>query len=248
LTFSDYARNAVRLAAIMQQRVIFVYTHDSIGLGEDGPTHQPIEHLPSLRMMPGLSLWRPCDAVETAVAWRASLRREGPTCLLLSRQALPKEVHADKDLADIARGAYILWEADSTKLPDIILMATGSEVQLVREAGQLLAKRGVNARVVSLPSVDVFLSQSVQYQEKVLPSVVEARLVVEAASGIDWYRFVRQPGCIIGIQHYGASAPAADLFKAFGFTTQHVLDAADSVLKATTLTKERKVYVNSGRN
>jgi len=238
LTFSDYARNAVRLAALMKQRVIFVYSHDSIGLGEDGPTHQPIEHLPSLRMMPNLSVWRPCDAVETAIAWRFALEHLGPTCLLLSRQALPKEAHHEQQFEHIARGGYILWEAKHGE-PDIIFIATGSEVQLVREAAQRLATEGVNTRVVSMPSVDVFLTQSPAYQEEVLPSRIEARVVVEAAVGIDWYRFVSKAGCILGIDRYGASAPAADAYKAFGFTVQHVLDAAKNIMKQS-LAKERR--------
>lgn len=248
LTFSDYAKNAVRLAALMKQRVIFVYTHDSIALGEDGPTHQPIEHLPSLRMIPGLSVWRPCDAVETAIAWRAAIEKKGPTCLLLSRQALPHEAHADDQLADIAKGGYVLWEAKPHTEPAVILIATGSEVQLAREAAHTLAHKGVNVRVVSMPSVDVFLSQSAAYQESVLPNEVEERVVIEAASGLDWYRFVSKAGCILNIERYGASAPASDLMKEFGFTVQHVIDAAEKVMLATTVMYERRVYVNSSRN
>lgn len=249
LTFSDYARNAIRLAAIMKQRVILVYTHDSIGLGEDGPTHQPIEHLPSLRMMPHVSVWRPCDAVETAIAWRAAIERQGPTCLLLSRQALPHEAHTDEQFADVARGGYILWESQAADLPQVILIATGSEVQLAREAGQLLAKKGIHARVISMPSVDVFLSQSPSYQEAVLPSAIEARVVIEAALGIDWYRFVSKQGAILGIERYGASAPASELFKEYGFTVEHVIAAAERVMTAMTLVgQERRIYVNSSSN
>lgn len=236
LTFSDYAKNAIRLAAIMKQRVIFVYTHDSIGLGEDGPTHQPIEHLASLRSMPNVSVWRPCDVLETAIAWRFAIEHQGPTCLVLSRQALPLERHTKEQWADIARGGYILWDATLKSQPDVILIATGSEVQLIREAGSQLAAKGIHARVVSMPSVEVFLSQSKAYRESVLPSAVQERVVVEASCGIDWYRFVGPRGCVLGLNRYGASAPAPALFNEFGFTVQHVVSVAETIIKETTVT------------
>jgi transketolase len=211
LTFSDYARNALRLAAIMQQKVIFVFTHDSIGLGEDGPTHQPIEHLPSLRLIPNLSIWRPCDTLETAVAWQMALERSGPTCLLLSRQTLPYQVRTAPQLSTIQQGGYILY-GDEKIEPQAILIATGSEVCLAMEASLDLEKEGFHIRVVSMPSVDVFLAQEKSYQNKVLPGAVEARVAIEAAATNGWQKLVGAHGKIIGIDEFGASAPAKEVY------------------------------------
>lgn len=228
LTFSDYARNAVRMAAIMKQRVVFVYTHDSIGLGEDGPTHQPVEHLPSLRLIPHLSTWRPCDTAETAVAWRVAAEHQGPTALLLSRQNLPY-IERDADaLKNIARGGYILADCNGT--PDVILMATGSEVSLIVEAAKQLTTAGTKVRVVSMPSTDVFLAQDVAYQAKVLPLAVTARVAVEAAASDFWYKLIGCYGKVIGLDRFGASAPAKEVFKEFGFTTEHVISVVKEVL------------------
>jgi transketolase len=229
LTFSDYARNALRLAAMMKQRVIFVYTHDSIGLGEDGPTHQPIEHLPSLRLIPHLSVWRPCDAVETAVAWRVALETQGPTCLLLSRQNLTPETRSKEQMTFIARGGYVLWEAQAER-PMVILIATGSEVSLAVNAAKQLQAEGVPARVVSMPSVDVFLKQSDDYRQAVLPDAVSARVVIEAARCEDWYPLIGAHGKTVGLNDYGASAPAKDIFLERGFTVEHVMRIAKQAI------------------
>jgi transketolase len=228
LTFSDYARNAVRLAALMKQRVIFVYSHDSIGLGEDGPTHQPVEHAPSLRLIPHLSLWRPCDGVESAVAWKCALEHQGPTCLLFSRQNLPCQERSPEIIANIARGGYVLLEC--TGQPDIIVIATGSEVPLAVDAAKQLQVTGVQARVVSMPSTDVFLSQDAAYQENVLPEKIVARIAIEAAASDGWYKFVGCCGKVIGLDRFGASAPAKDVFKEFGFTVEHVVSTAKEML------------------
>jgi transketolase len=230
LTFSDYARNAIRLAALMRQRVIFVYTHDSIGLGEDGPTHQPIEHLASLRLMPNLSLWRPCDTVETAVAWRAAIERQGPTCLLFSRQVLPFQTRDDEQLAEIHRGGYTLYESAQNGHLDAIVIATGSEVALAVDAAKQLAQQHINVRVVSMPSTDVFLAQEVEYREQVLPSYLTARVAVEAGATGGWYRFVGSQGKVVGIDRFGASAPAKDVYRDCGLTVDHVIEAIKEVI------------------
>ena len=230
LTFSDYARNAIRLSALMRQRVVYVYTHDSIGLGEDGPTHQPIEQLPSLRMMPGLSVWRPCDTVETAVAWRAAVELQGPSCLLLSRQALPFQARTATQLNEVQNGGYILADHAVGRQPDAILMATGSEVALVIEAAKILASEDIQVRVVSMPCVEVFLSQPLAYQQSVLPDAVSARVAVEAATGDDWYRFVGLHGKVMGIHRFGASAPLKDVYRECGLTTEEVVLAAKEVI------------------
>ncbi len=232
LTFSDYARNAIRLASIMRQRVIFVYTHDSIGLGEDGPTHQPIEQIPSLRMMPNLSVWRPCDTVETAVAWRMAIERQGPTCLLLSRQTLPFQIRDEHQLSVIQRGGYILLDCPSERQPDAIFMATGSEVSLAVEAANQLKEIGIHIRVISMPSTDVFLAQEAAYQEKVLPSSVVARVAIEAAASDYWYRFVGSQGKIIGLDRFGVSAPEKDVFRDCGITVEQVVAIAKEVIDA----------------
>jgi transketolase len=215
----------------MKQRVIYVYTHDSIGLGEDGPTHQPIEQLPGLRMMPGLSLWRPCDTVETSVAWRMAIERHGPTCLLFSRQNLAFQERDASTLALIQRGGYVLRDS-AGKQPDVILIATGSEVTIAMEASVRLLADGFNARVVSMPSVDVFLAQSESYQKEVLPDAVLARVAVEAAASAGWYQFVGLEGCVVGIDRFGASAPAKDVYQDCGITVEHVVAAAKRVMHA----------------
>jgi transketolase len=232
LVFSDYMRPAVRLAAIQQLPVTFVWTHDSIGLGEDGPTHQPIEHLAALRAIPGLDVIRPADANETAAAWGALLKkRDRPAALALTRQAVP--VYDRKEYAkasNVAKGGYIMAEA-STGTPDVILIATGSEVQLAVEARKTLEKQGVGTRVVSMPCREWFDEQSAAYREKVLPRAVRARVSVEAGVPQGWRELVGDAGEVIGIDHYGASADFATLFKEFGFTTQAVVAAAKRSIK-----------------
>ncbi len=230
LTFSDYARNAVRMAALMKLGVIFVYTHDSIGLGEDGPTHQSIEHLASLRLIPGMSLWRPCDAVEAAVAWGAALeRRDGPTCLALSRQNLPHQARQPEQIAAIKRGGYVLIEPAGAA-PECIVIATGSEVGLAAEAVGALNRRGRRVRLVSMPSCDIFERQDGAYREQVLPIAVEKRVAVEAGVTAYWRQFVGLRGKVIGIDTFGASGKAPELFKHFGFTAERVAAAVEELL------------------
>lgn len=225
LTFADYAKNAVRLAALMKIRVIFVYTHDSIGLGEDGPTHQPVEHIGMLRLIPGLSLWRPCDAVETMIAWQCAIENQHkPTCLLFSRQNLPQQQHQDINL--IKRGGYVLFEGDKNKKLDAIIIATGSEVSLAMDAAKLLTEQHKNIRVVSMPSVDTFLLQDKDYQQSVLPDDIKNRVAVEAGSTTIWYKFVGRCGKVIGLDHFGESAPASDVYKAVGITVEAIVAAA----------------------
>ena len=222
LVFSDYARNAVRMSALMQSPGIHVYTHDSIGLGEDGPTHQPVEHLASLRYIPNNDVWRPCDAVETAVAWKAAIeRRDGPSCLVFSRQNLQHQPRDAQQVRDIARGGYVLKEAEGT--PEIILIATGSEVELATAAAEQL---GENVRVVSMPSTDVFERQDAAYRESVLPRAVRKRVAVEAGVTGFWRQYVGLDGAVVGIDTFGASAPAGELYKHFGITVEAVVAAA----------------------
>ena len=228
LTFSDYARNAVRLAALMRQRVIFVYTHDSIGLGEDGPTHQAVEHAASLRLIPNLAVWRPCDTAESAIAWQQAIEYTGPSCLLFTRQNVPYLERDSKTLATIARGGYVL--IDCNDLPEVIMIATGSEVALAVAAAKQLMETGTRVRVVSMPSTTVFLAQDNAYQESVLPKRVKARIAIEAGASAGWYQFVGCEGRVIGIDRFGASAPAKDVFKDYGFTTEHILSVAQEVL------------------
>ncbi|WP_218813964.1 transketolase [Rickettsiella endosymbiont of Dermanyssus gallinae] len=230
LVFSDYARNAIRLAALMKQRVIFVYSHDSIGLGEDGPTHQPIEHINSLRMIPGLSVWRPCDAVETAIAWQQALEHQGPTCLLLTRQGLAPQPHSETSLSPINRGAYILLDCEST--PEAIIIATGSEVSLAMSAALSLNQQGKKIRVVSMPCSDRFATQDVAYQHAVLPPTITKRLAIEAGNTDFWYRYVGCEGKVIGLDRFGESAPGATVFAALGFTTEHVIKTLNKLLAA----------------
>lgn len=230
LTFSDYARNAVRMAALMKIRSIFVYTHDSIGLGEDGPTHQSIEHVASLRLIPRLDVWRPCDTMETAVAWAVAIeRRDGPSALVLTRQGLPAQPRSVQQISAIARGGYVL--RDCTGTPDIILIATGSEVQLAVGAAEVLAQRGVQARVVSMPNTRVFDQQDAAYRASVLPANVTARVAVEAGVTEYWWRFVGTHGAVVGIDTFGESAPAKDVFVHFGFTVDSVVQTAERVLQ-----------------
>jgi transketolase len=229
LMFSEYARNALRMAALMKVPSIFVYTHDSIGLGEDGPTHQPVEQIPTLRLIPNMSVWRPCDAVESAVAWKLAIERKtGPSCLIFSRQNL---AHMERDadqMAGIARGGYVLRDCSGT--PDAILIATGSEVELAVKAADALAGAGKAVRVVSMPSTDLFDAQDPTYKESVLPGAVQARVAIEAACTAGWWKYVGCQGAVIGIDRFGESAPAGDLFKAFGFTVDNVVAAVKGVL------------------
>ena len=229
LVFSDYARNAVRMSALMGAHAIHVYTHDSIGLGEDGPTHQPIEHLASLRYIPGNDVWRPCDAVESAVAWRAALeRKDGPSCLVFSRQTLAHQPRSGAQVGDIARGGYVLFD-DSEAAPELILIATGSEVGIAMQAVQQLALVGIEARVVSMPSTDVFDRQPADYRESVLPTACRKRIAIEAGVTDFWRKYVGLDGAVIGIDRFGASAPAEALFPHFGFTVEAIEAAAKAL-------------------
>ncbi|NWO09646.1 transketolase [Chromohalobacter salexigens] len=229
LIFMEYMRNAVRMAALMGQQVIHVFTHDSIGLGEDGPTHQPIEQLTTLRSTPNLSTWRPCDAVETAVAWDAALKRQaGPSALVFSRQGLPHQARNKQQLANIERGGYVLKDCDGT--PELLLIATGSEVGLAMDAASELESAGTPVRVVSMPSTDTFDAQDADYRESVLPRGVTARLAIEAGHRDFWFKYVGLDGRIVGMTTYGESAPAGDLFKHFGFTVDNVVAEAKALL------------------
>ena len=225
LMFSEYARNALRMAALMKIQSIFVYTHDSIGLGEDGPTHQAVEQIPTLRMIPNMSVWRTCDAVETAVSWRAAIeKKNGPSCLIYSRQNLAHQNRTDEQIANIAKGGYILKDTDGT--PDAIVIATGSEVDLAMQAAEASDK---NVRVVSMPATDIFDAQDAAYKESVLPASVTARVAVEAATPDAWYKYVGLNGKVIGMTTFGESAPAPELFKYFGFTVENVVSAINEV-------------------
>ena len=227
LMFMEYARNAVRMAALMKQRSIFVYTHDSIGLGEDGPTHQPVEQVANLRNTPNLQTWRPCDTVESAVAWKSAVeRKDGPSALIFSRQGLPHQERNAEQVEAIARGGYILKDCAGT--PDAIIIATGSEVSLAVEAAEKLSDK--NIRVVSMPSAELFCAQGAEYMEQVLPAAVTARVAVEALHKDYWYKFVGLNGAIVGMDTFGESAPAGELFKEFGITTDAVVDAVNGLL------------------
>ncbi len=229
LTFSDYARNAVRMAALMHLGVVFVYTHDSIGLGEDGPTHQPIEHVASLRLIPHTDVWRPCDAVETAAAWSAAvLNRDGPTLLILTRQALPHQPRGAAQVAAIARGGYVLVDCEGT--PEAIVIATGSEVGIAAEAVRTLTSQGRRLRLVSMPSTNTFERQDAAYKASVLPDHVTRRVAVEAGVREPWWRYVGLGGQVVGIDVFGQSAPAKELFEHYGFTAANVIKAIDTVL------------------
>lgn len=229
LMFMEYARNAVRMAALMKQRVIFVYTHDSIGLGEDGPTHQPVEQLAALRVTPNLMNWRPCDQVESAVAWQAAIERiDGPSTLIFTRQNLVQQPRTTQQVADIRRGGYVLLDSDGA--PELILIATGSEVELAVQAYKALSAKGHKVRVVSMPSTDVFEAQDAAYREAVLPAAVSKRVAVEAGIVDTWYKYVGLNGKVIGMTGFGESAPAEQLFEYFGITTNAVIEAAESLL------------------
>ncbi len=228
LMFSEYARNALRMAALMKIQSIFVFTHDSIGLGEDGPTHQPVEQTATLRLIPNMSVWRPCDAVESAVAWQMAIeRRKGPTSLIFSRQNLPHQKRTDVQLAAIRRGGYVLSEAEGGK-PDAVIIATGSEVALAMEAQKLLLARGRKVRVVSMPSTDTFDAQDAAYRDSVLPKGVK-RVAVEAGVTDGWYKYVGLDGKVVGLNRFGESAPAGALFKEFGFTPENVAKAVEAL-------------------
>ncbi|OCG03338.1 transketolase [Gilliamella apis] len=230
LMFMEYARNAVRMAALMKIRSLFVYTHDSIGLGEDGPTHQPVEQMASLRVTPNVSTWRPCDQVESAIAWQYAIeRKDGPTALIFSRQNLKQQERTEQQLANVYRGGYILNDCSGT--PELILIATGSEVELAVEAYHKLTEAGKKVRVVSMPSTDAFDKQDQAYKESVLPSSVSARVAIEAGISDYWYKYVGLNGKIIGMTSFGESGPAEQLFAKFGFTVENVLKQANSLLK-----------------
>lgn len=232
LMFVEYARNAARMAALMKARQIMVYTHDSIGLGEDGPTHQAVEQLASLRLTPNFSTWRPCDQVEAAVGWKLAVERHnGPTALILSRQNLAQMDRTPEQVKAIARGGYILKDCDGT--PDIILIATGSEMEITVKAADQLRGEGHKVRVVSLPSTDIFDAQDEAWRESVLPSDVNARVAVEAGIADYWYKYVGLKGAIVGMTGYGESAPAEKLFPYFGFTVENVVEKAKAVLSRT---------------
>ena len=228
--FSDYMRPALRLAALQRAHSVFVFTHDSIGVGEDGPTHQPIEHLASLRAMPGMTVLRPADANETAACWRVAIERDGPSALILTRQGLPVLPEAERVAAGVPRGAYVLDDVDGGD-PDVMLIATGSEVSLARAARSLLADRGIRACVVSMPSWELFEEQPLAYRQSVLPPAVQARLAIEAGSSFGWRRYVGDGGDIVAIDEFGASGAAAELFREYGFTPQAVAERAAALLQ-----------------
>ncbi|CAI1632275.1 transketolase [Serratia ficaria] len=230
LMFVEYARNAVRMAALMKLRNVFVYTHDSIGLGEDGPTHQPVEQIASLRVTPNMSTWRPCDQVESAIAWQYGIERnDGPTTLIFSRQNLTQQPRSAEQLANVYRGGYVLKDCAGT--PEVILIATGSEVGITVEAADQLTAAGRKVRVVSMPSTDAFDKQDAAYRESVLPAAVSARVAVEAGIADYWYKYVGLNGAIVGMTTFGESAPAEQLFKEFGFTVDNVVAKAQALLK-----------------
>jgi transketolase len=230
LMFMEYARNAVRMSALMKQRVIHVYTHDSIGLGEDGPTHQPIEQLASLRCTPNLDTWRPADAVESAVCWKYALeRKDGPSALIFSRQNLQHQTRNALQIADISRGGYVL--KDCAGEPELILIATGSEVGLAVQAFDKLTEQGRKVRVVSMPCTSVFDAQDAGYKQSVLPLQVSARIAIEASIADYWYKYVGLEGRVIGMTTYGESAPAPALFEEFGFTLENILGQAEELLE-----------------
>ncbi|EPM8292543.1 transketolase [Vibrio vulnificus] len=229
LMFMEYARNAMRMAALMKIQNIQVYTHDSIGLGEDGPTHQPVEQIASLRLTPNMSTWRPCDQVESAVAWKLAIeRKDGPSALIFSRQNLAQQERTAEQVADIAKGGYILKDSDGK--PELILIATGSEVELAVKAAEQLTAEGKKVRVVSMPATDTFDKQDAAYRESVLPSDVTARIAVEAGIADFWYKYVGFDGRIIGMTTFGESAPADQLFEMFGFTVENVVNTAKELL------------------
>ena len=228
LMFSEYARNALRMAALMKLRSIFVFTHDSIGLGEDGPTHQPVEQTATLRMIPNMQVWRPCDTVETLVAWACSIERKtGPSCLALSRQNLAFVKRSATAISKIKRGGYVLSESKGA--PNAVIIATGSEVELALKAQTVLAEQGIAVRVVSMPCTSIFDAQSAAYRASVLPVGI-VRVAVEAGVTDGWYKYVGLEGAVLGLDRFGESAPAGALFKEFGFTVDNVVSTVKSVL------------------
>ena len=227
LMFSEYARNALRMAALMKVPSIFVYTHDSIGLGEDGPTHQPVEQTATLRMIPNMDVWRPCDTVESAVSWVAAVEKKtGPSCLIFSRQNLNFQKRSDVQIANIAKGGYVLADAAGAKM---VLIATGSEVQLAMDAKKVLDEQGIPTRVVSMPSTNVFDKQDQAYKDSVLLPTVH-KVAIEAGVTDGWYKYVGLRGAVVGMNTFGESAPAPELFKHFGFTVENVVNTAKSIL------------------
>ncbi|MFT2111807.1 transketolase [Marinomonas sp. 2405UD68-3] len=229
MMFMEYARNAVRMSALMGIQNIFVYTHDSIGQGEDGPTHQPVEQLANLRMTPNMTVWRPCDAAETAVAWKNAIQRnKAPTSLIFSRQGLKAQARTAAQLANVEKGGYILQDGNGT--PDVILIATGSEVQLARESAAQLSEQGKNVRVVSMPSTNVFDQQDADYKESVLPASVSKRVAIEAAHVDFWYKYVGFDGAVVGMSTFGESAPGGALLKHFGFSVENVVETVNRIL------------------
>ena len=229
LMFMEYAHNAIRMAALMKQRSLFVFTHDSIGLGEDGPTHQPVEQTAALRLIPNLETWRPCDQVESAIAWKAAIERtDGPSALIFTRQNLLQMDRTSEQLANVARGAYVLKDCAGT--PDLIFIATGSEVELAVNAAEKLTAEGKKVRVVSMPSTNVFDKQDETYRESVLPAAVTKRVAIEAGISDVWYKYVGFSGRIVGMNSFGESAPADQLFKLFGFTVDNVVAKAKEIL------------------
>ena len=230
LIFSEYARNAIRMAALMKIPTLFVFTHDSIGVGEDGPTHEPIEQTATLRLVPNLDTWRPCDQVETAMAWTQMIeRKDGPSDIVLTRQGLEQMPRTPEQIAAIAKGGYILKDCDGT--PDLIYIATGSEVALAFHAAEELEKEGKKVRVVSMPCCEEFDRQSAEYKEQVLPAAVRARVAIEAGTTTTWYKYVGLDGKVLGLDHYGASAPADKLFERYGFTVANAVAVGKSLLK-----------------
>lgn len=232
LVFSDYARNAIRMSALLPTQNIYVYTHDSIGLGEDGPTHQPVEHVASLRLIPNLDVWRPCDTAETAVAWKCGIENaDKPTVLVLTRQGLPHQERTNEQLENIARGGYVL--SSTSAEPDVLIVATGSEIGLAVDAANGLSSEGINVNVVSMPNPGLFMQQDESYRESVLPSQVKARVVVEAGVTAGWASIAGDNGRVIGVDSFGASAPAAELFEYYGLTTENVSQAVRDTLAQT---------------
>ena len=228
LTFSDYARNAVRMSALMNTHCLFVYSHDSVGLGEDGPTHQPVEHVASLRGIPNMTLWRPCDTVESLVAWKTAIEAKRPASLILSRQGVPFIPREQKQIDAIARGGYVLFESESEL--QVIIIATGTEVGIALEAAQQLAEQNVGVRLVSMPSAETFSMQSDDYREQVLPTAMRARLAVEAGTSDYWRKFVGIDGDVIGVDQFGASAPGPVLMKHYGFTVENIVQRAQKLI------------------
>jgi transketolase len=229
LMFSEYARNALRMSALMKQRVIYVFTHDSIGLGEDGPTHQPVEQTATLRLIPNMRVWRPCDTVESALAWISAVeRKDGPSCLIFSRQNLAFQKRDASAIANIARGGYVLADAASPKL---VLIATGSEVQLAMDAKKVLDGQGIATRVVSMPCTNVFDQQDKAYRDSVLLPTIH-KVAIEAGVTDGWYKYVGLRGAVIGMNRFGESAPAGELFKEFGFTVENVVAVSKKVIGA----------------